>query len=69
MPRKLDGALLRNHGAALRGLRIKPGRAEEIAAEVTRQTGAVMDAKVRLEFNDEPARFLTALHLHRERKA
>ena len=58
---KVAAELIREHGRALRDIEIESGRAEELAAEVERLNGAVMNAARRLDFNDDPGRFAALL--------
>ncbi len=44
------------------GLNISKQRAEELAREAGDLSAAISEAATRLDFNDEPARFLAVLH-------
>ena len=61
MGNKIDADLIRRHGAALRGIDLTEKRAAEIAIEVERHNSAIRAAAQVLDFNDEPARFLSTL--------
>lgn len=58
---KVTPDLIRAQCAELRGIEIDEPRAEELAADMSRLTDAVLGVRDRLDFNDEPARF--AAHL------
>lgn len=60
--------LIRDHGRRIARLDIDEQRAAELAVEVDRLNGAVMQAAARLDFNDEPARFIDLLLAYRETK-
>lgn len=60
--------LIRDHGRQIARLDIAEQRAGELAAEVDRLNGAVLEGAVRLDFNDEPARFSARLLAHRQAK-
>ncbi len=61
MEDKITGELIRSHGKALRDLEISGQRAAELAIEVERHNRAILNAASMLDFNDEPAKFLSAL--------
>ena len=58
---KVTPELIRAQCAQLRGIEIDKQRAQELAAEMSRLTDAVLGARDRLDFNDEPARFVAHL--------
>ena len=66
MKDKPTAQLIRDHGRQLVRLDISEQRAGELAAEVERLNNAVLDAAVRLDFNDEPARFTALLLAYRQ---
>ena len=55
------GDLVRAQAAELRGVDIGEQRAREIAADIGKINEAVAGARDRLDFNDEPARFVALL--------
>jgi hypothetical protein len=61
MSGKITPGLIREHGAQLRRTTIDEKRAAEIAEEVARLNGAVIDAAGKLDFNDDPGRFAALL--------
>ena len=61
MSAKVTAELIQEHGRALRQIEIDTRRAAELADEVERLNSAVMNAAVRLDFNDDPARFAALL--------
>jgi len=69
MKDKPTAQLIRDHGRQLVRLDISEQRAGELAAEVERLNNAVLDAAVRLDFNDEPARFTALLLAYRQANA
>jgi hypothetical protein len=66
MSEKVTAQLIADHGRQIARLDIAEPRAGELAAEVERLNSAVLDGAVRLDFNDEPARFTALLVLHRQ---
>lgn len=65
---KPTGELIRDHGRQLARLEISEQRAGELAGELERLNNAVLEAATRLDFNDEPARFVALLLAHRQGK-
>jgi len=62
MSEKISPDLIREHGAQLRRITLEDKRAAELAEEVARLNGAVMDAAdTRLGFNDDPNRYAAFL--------
>jgi hypothetical protein len=61
MPTKVTGDLIQQYGLQLRELKIDAARAAELALEVERNNRAIFEAAKRLDFNDEPSRFASAL--------
>ncbi len=61
MKAKVSGELIRQQGRALRNIDVPKQRAGELAVEVERLNRAILDAARALDFNDEPAAFLSAL--------
>lgn len=53
--------LIRAQAAELRGAELDETRAAEIAADIGKITEAARAVRDRLDFNDEPARFVAAL--------
>lgn len=58
---QLTARLIRAQAMELRGTDIGERRAEELAVDVARLNQAMLGARERLEFNDEPARFTALL--------
>ncbi|MBI3067790.1 MAG: hypothetical protein HYY79_02580 [Betaproteobacteria bacterium] len=58
-------ALILQQAEQLLDIKLTPQRAAELAGEVERMNSAVIESAGRLlDFNDEPARFATALLRH-----
>ena len=58
---KVTGELVRAQAAELREVELDIQRAQELAEEVAKINAAAAAARERLDFNDEPARFLALL--------
>ena len=61
MTERIKAQLIQEHGKALRRIDIGAERAAEIAMELERLNGAVLNAAERLDFNDDPGRFPAVL--------
>jgi hypothetical protein len=61
MSEKIRAQLVQEHGRVLRRIEIGAERAAEVAEELERLNGAVLDAAQRLDFNDDPGRFAAVL--------
>ena len=61
MALKITGELIREYGKVLRNIDLTEQRAAELALEVERHNSAILNAGNMLQFNDEPAKFLSAL--------
>jgi len=63
VPHHVTGELIQQYGRQLRDLDVQLVRAAELAVEVERHNRAILNAATdKLDFNDEPSRFLSALH-------
>lgn len=58
---KVTGELVRAQAAELREVQLDIQRAQELAEDVAKINAAAAAARARLDFNDEPARFLAVL--------
>jgi hypothetical protein len=63
---KITAELIAQHATAVAGVNIDGVRAAELAIEVERLNNAVMKAASRVDFNDEPARFVALLAAARQ---
>ena len=58
---KVTPELIRAQALDLRGVKLSGSRAEELAADIAKANDAVIAARGKLDFNDEPARFAARL--------
>jgi hypothetical protein len=57
----IPASLVLEQAEKVHGLTVTPERAEELSQEVGRLNAVVAEAAAGLDFNDEPARFLSLL--------
>ena len=57
----ISPSLILEQAATMHGLTVTPERAEELSLEIGKLNAAIAEAAAGLDFNDEPARFLSLL--------
>ena len=67
MPTKISAELIRLMAAQMRGVKVTPSRAQELAIEVARVNEAALAAAAGNAFNDEPSRYSAQLSALRKR--
>ena len=68
MKTRMTPSLIRSQAKAFQGLTLSPTRSKELAQDAARHTAAIAAASAKLEFEDEPSRFLALLQAAREGK-